>query len=236
MKQPGAPLQLQDKSRMPGAQLLAASVAHELNNIAASLRGFVELARDQAAVGADSPLGSILEEVRIGVERVAALGADVTAFAAGAASPQPVSLHECAGGLGERGAVAIGWECDASLQVHASVSAVRQAIALLGRFAAPDSGLPPTLLCHRGAAASICASCGAACDPDDVRFTLPQSAIRAGPAGMPPPDKACLSAAELRLTALDHAAHAAGGHLLLRTGRGAVSLLLPMAGIANSVT
>jgi hypothetical protein len=237
LKPPGTSPHLQDKPREPGAQLLAASVAHELNNIAASLRGFIELAREHAATDPESPLGSILEEVRIGVERVAALGADITTFAAsGTASPRPVTLDECASGRDERGTVAIAWECDAGLRVHAAITATRQAIGMLGRFLGPHPGSPPTLLCHLESAATICASCGAACAADTVRFTLLRSPTRVGPMRMPSPGKTCLSVAELRLTALDHAAHAAGGHLLLKTARGSVSLLLPMAETANSIT
>jgi hypothetical protein len=237
LKPPGASPHLQEKTREPGAQLLAASVAHELNNIAASLRGFIELAREHLVAGAESPLGSVLEEVRIGVERVAALGADITTFAAsGTASPRPVTLDECASGQDERGAAAISWECDAGLRVHVAVTATRQAIGMLARFSGPDPGSPPTLLCHRESAAAVCASCGAACAADTVRFTLLRSAHRVGPMVLPPPGKTCLSAAELRLTALDHAAHAAGGHLLLKTARGSVSLVLPMAETANFIT
>jgi hypothetical protein len=237
LKPPGASPHLQEKPREPGVPLLAASVAHELNNIAASLRGFIELAREHVVEGAESPLGSVLEEFCIGVERVAALGADITTFAAsGAASPRAVTLDECASGQDERGAVPIRWECDAGLRVHAAVTATRQAIGMLGRFAGPDPGSPPTLLCHREPAATTCASCGAACAADTVRFTLLRSATRVGPMGLPSSGKTCLSAAELRLTALDHAAHAAGGHLLLKTARGSISLLLPMAETANFIT
>lgn len=236
MKRARASLQSQDGSRRPGAELLAASVAHELNNIAASLRGFVELARDCAAATAEPPLSGIFEEVRIGVERVAALGVDLTTLAAGTASPGRVTLEECAGAMNDRAAVAIRWDCAAGLQVLAAAAAARLAIGALARFAEPDGGTSVILICHLEPAATTCASCGANCAAGAAWFTLPQSAIRGRPAGLAGPHKACLSAAELRLTALDHAIHAAGGHLLLNTGRGAISLLFPLAETAKSVT
>jgi hypothetical protein len=236
VKQARDSLPSQDKSRRPGAELLAASVAHELNNIAATLRGFVELARDSAAVNAEPPLAGIFEEVRIGVERVAALGADLTTLAAGTASPRPVTLEECADTMDDRAAVAIRWDCAAGQRVLAAAGAARLAIGTLARFAEPDGGTSAILICHLEPAATTCVSCGANCAAGAAWFTLPQSAIRGRLAGLARPDKACLSAAELRLAALDHAIHAAGGHLLLNTGRGAISLLLPLAETAKPVT
>src|SRR5258708_27947768 len=75
---------------------LAESVAHELNNIAASLFGFVELAAEQ--VDAESPLLLCLGEVRIGVARVTKLAAVLEALAEADGSTMRTAISECVGG------------------------------------------------------------------------------------------------------------------------------------------
>ena len=75
---------------------LAESVAHELNNIAASLFGFVELAAEQ--VDAESPLLRCVGEIRIGVSRVTNLAAVLEALAEVEGSSTRIAISDCVGG------------------------------------------------------------------------------------------------------------------------------------------
>src|SRR5258708_605288 len=99
---------------------LAESVAHELNNIAASLFGFVELAAEQ--VDAESPLLRCMGEIRIGVSRVTNLAAVLEALAEVAGSSTRTAISDCIGGnapADSGGGLRFNWECDPSTVVDA---------------------------------------------------------------------------------------------------------------------
>lgn len=73
-----------DDSPVPGPVLtaprLSATLAHEMNNIAASLRGFIELGEELA--GGNRPLQDIFAELRQAAVRSAALAGDLETLAA----------------------------------------------------------------------------------------------------------------------------------------------------------
>lgn len=206
---------------------LSGTVAHELNNIVAALRGFIELAQERTA-GNVALLG-VLAEVGIGVDRAAALAADL-ALLAGAAGPrEPVSIGECLQTVAQDGAGefhAIRWECPPTTVVIAHAPQVRAAAAALARLGTDADGSGAAIECRLaapGAPPASCLLCGADVGAEvlELSVRLPADVLRAL-SGRTRSRRAHLTAMELRLVALGHAAHCAGGHLL----RGADPALL----------
>src|ERR1700675_4175657 len=108
------------KPQDAGGPSLAESVAHELNNISASLFGFVELAAEE--VDAESPLLRCLGEIRIGVSRATNLAAVLEALAEVEGSPARTAISNCLGGnppVDSGGGFRLNWECDPATVVDA---------------------------------------------------------------------------------------------------------------------
>src|ERR1700744_948145 len=106
--------------REDGGTFLAESVAHELNNIAASLFGFVELAAEEVDPG--SPMLRCLGEIRIGVSRVRSLATVLEALAAVDGKSMRIAIGECVGGsalLNSGGGLRFDWKCDPATLVDA---------------------------------------------------------------------------------------------------------------------
>jgi hypothetical protein len=108
------------KPREIGGSSLAESVAHELNNIAASLFGFVELAAEEVDPGL--PVLRCLGEIRIGVSRVRNLATVLEALAEVDGNSTRIAIGECVGGnapLDSGGGLRFDWKCDPATLVDA---------------------------------------------------------------------------------------------------------------------
>ncbi len=213
---------------------LSGSVAHELNNIVAALRGFVDLAFDGVS---DNPsLVGFLGEVSIGVDRATALAADL-AMLAGTAGPRAtVPLSQCIVALtanaGDELHV-INWECDPATTVLADASQARVAAVALARLAERRSGSRSSIDCRLVAPDSpygACLQCGEQISGEIVELSvrLPADSPRAM-SGRTRGDRPRLSAMELSLAALGHAVHCSGGHLLARFDTRVLCMTLPRA-------
>src|SRR3981189_2989753 len=134
---------------------LAEGVAHELNNIAASLFGFVELAAEQ--VDAESPLLHCLGEVRIGVSRVTKLAAVLEALAEADGSTARIAIGEC---VDDKAPVDSGdvfqfnCECDPAPIGDADPDRVHRALRTLAHLGKADSTIGSDLVFTVGRAAS----------------------------------------------------------------------------------
>lgn len=203
---------------------LAGAVAHELNNALASLRGFLELARE--SVGAGAPAGAAFAEMQLAIERVAGMTTDLAALAVESGEVRSVSLTECVAG-GVRGVAApprIQWDCDATIEVMAAPGAAHLALVTLARLASPQ-GATSQLVCHMAGSRTETWKC-VACDTrigESVWFTL---ALAPGRRGGPGRTGDLPSMADIRREALLQAAHVAGGHVAAIPERDTLSVTL----------
>ena len=215
--------------RGPPADLLTATIAHELNNIVASLRGFLELAREAGAAGTSL---SAFDEISLGVKRVAELAADVEIFAGVTAPAEVVALENCLRVTeGAEPAATVRWLLPRSTRVMTEPGAAHRAFTTLARLAALGD-TAPALDCHAEPAATSltrCAVCGAECGQGAAWITLSLPKGRSGLGIAPNARRSCLTATELRFAALSRAAHHARGHLVVQNSPDSVSLVLPLA-------
>jgi hypothetical protein len=216
-----------------GGPSLAESVAHELNNIAASLFGFVELAAEE--VDAESPLLRCLGEIRIGVSRVTNLAAVLEALAQVEGSSARTAISNCLGGntpVDSGGGFRCNWECDPATVVDADPDRVHRAIrtlALLGK-ADSTSGSDLAFTVSRMAAESHCSFCSAVLPPGSVRITLIADDLRLSDTkNAGGRRRAGRTFPQLVVMGSVHATHVAGGHVALDAAHSSISLMLPSA-------
>lgn len=209
---------------------LAATLAHELNNVVASLRGFVQLG---GAMAKGNPLlQTIFTEGDLSAERVAALAADLEVLGTPAALATPVVPGDVlkmpqAGNADLRHPVPpVQWESDARTVVLVDPSrflptlgvlrrlAGNSAVAL--RFRVVDTGTPPS-----------CLTCGQALPRRSawLQQELPPGKLRTLTA---PSTRPHLSVDRLRLAVLGEAIHPAGGHLVADSHPDSLAMVLPI--------
>lgn len=202
---------------------LAESVAHELNNISASLFGFVELAAEQ--FDAESPLLPFLGEIRIGVSRVTDLAAVLEALAEVDGNSARTAISDCVGeGL------RFNWECDPATVVIADPDRVQRALRTLARLGSGDAtiGSEAVFTVGRTASESVCFFCGSVLPRGAVMIALVADVVRlfdAKTADARP--RSGRTFRELVVTASVHANHVAGGHVTLDAAHSSISLVLP---------
>jgi hypothetical protein len=217
------------RPREVGGSFLAESVAHELNNIAASLFGFVELAAEEVDPG--SSVLRCLAEIRIGVSRVRNLATVLEALAAVDGNSTRIAIGECVGGnapLDSGGGLRFDWKCDPATLVDADPERVHHALRTLTHLGRTDStiGSDRKFTVSRTASESQCSYCGAVLPAGSIEITLitdggvPTAGTRRG-AGRAFP--------QLVITGSVHATHVAGGHVALDAAHSAISLVLPAA-------
>jgi hypothetical protein len=207
---------------------LAESVAHELNNIAASLFGFVELAAEE--VDPASPVLRCLGELRIGVSRVRNLATVLEALAAVDGHSTRIAIGECVAGnapLDSGGGLRFDWKCDPATLVDVDPERVHHALRTLTHLGRTDStiGSDREFTVSRTAAESRCSYCSAVLPAGSIKITLiadglPTAGTRRG-AGRTFP--------QLVVTGSVHATHVAGGHVALEAAYSSISLVLPAA-------
>jgi signal transduction histidine kinase len=195
------------ESQQLPTRLLSATLAHELNNIVASLRGFVELGAEQARDHA--ALQRIFAEVRIGTDRAAALVAELEVLAATGGNTRPTPLRQCMA----TGAPDIQWECDGDTEVLVDPVQAQLASSLLRRIGGDRTA--PALRVRLSA--------------DAAWLMQPLPPGRGRQPRRPGGSRQHLSTAEWRLAVLRHAAHAAGGHVLRQSEPNSLVLALPLA-------
>lgn len=212
------------------ARVLSATLAHELNNIVASLRGFVELGSEMSR---DAPiLHNIFGEVRLGAERAAMLAADLEVLGAASTGTRSVSLTSLvtAAGTGDarRGP---DWHCDSRLTVLADPARGPQAIGVLQRLATHEPDHSAALRCAASVPAGVatparCAGCGAEVGDHNAWLIqpLPHGRLRAINAA---PGRAHPSTLQLRMGVLTQAAHDAGWHVVAISEPEALALVAP---------
>src|SRR5487761_2655422 len=119
-----------------GESALAQDVAHTLNNIAASLFGFAELAAENAS---GRPPPTALAELRLGVARVMQLASVLESLAAVDGISTTIAIADCVASPGAKGAsepFAVEWRCEPSTVVEADPDRIRLALRMLAQLCA----------------------------------------------------------------------------------------------------
>lgn len=209
---------------------MSAALAHELNNIAVPLRGFIDLATE-GDVTAES-VGLCLEEARIGVERMAALAFELESLAQDSIARSVVALSECfvpSDSHGRDGSHSAAPSGDQDILVNVDLGHARRAIASLrhlggGRPLAVGDALPP---------GALCVVCGAgplrAKDFVQVQVGALRPGILAAFAAPFGAEHKIRAPQRLAVAALRHIAHCAGGHVVVDACSESVSVTLPKA-------
>ena len=202
----------------PGESAMAQIVAHELNNIAASMLGFLEIGATHAS--RDSALRNSLGELRIGVDRMINLAGVLQRFGETEGCPTVVALADClpeARSSGASGGVRIDWRGDAAGSVFADPARVRSALEILVDLASSkhvSNGAPVLRIELSETAPMHCKACGRAVGARHVRVSLRNEVPRThGKSRTARDGRPSLEA--MMLDACTHLAHLGGAHAVL---------------------
>lgn len=214
---------------------LSAVLAHELNNIGVPLLGFVELAAEN---GPESELmRSYVDELRLGVARIAGLASDLESLAQVSSRPARCAIGDCMPNAEEgdrNGTWTLSWQCSASTAVKVDAFHARHAIQSLGRAAqgaaTPDA--PAALVVSIATLRSAsCAACGIAISSKRkyvlVNVQGPCLATTRGLRNPLGPQNAGRAIRKLGLAVLVHSVHHGGGHVLSDESAASLGVVFP---------
>ncbi len=219
---------------------LAAVIAHELNNIAVPLRGFIELALDKTA--RDEAVLQCIDEVRVGLDRIAALAFDLASLAPDESTSARVRLDACLEPVDSRGPARrppATWACNPQLTVVVDLNQARRAVASLTSLAM-DAGLvlEEVSTAHVPTASPSCAACGSPLPRRKAFVRVRSHGLRTAVLqAVPSPFDAThkLRGTErLAIAALVRSTHRAGGHVLVDVSAEDLSLVLPQTAASPS--
>ncbi len=216
-----------------GTEAAAATIAHELNNIAVPLRGFVDIAREIAWSGESRDADTVrqcFEEVHIGIGRISALSLELEGMAQLGSARRATRIGNCLAhleGPGSSAQLKLVWACKPGIPVNVDLNSARWAIDSMVRIVGATTVAIDTAVPHP----SKCAACEAAL-ARGKKFT------RVWTYGLRPNVLAALrdpfkrqhklrALQRLGIAALVHCTHLAGGHLIA-TGGGVLGIALPM--------
>jgi hypothetical protein len=209
---------------------LSATLAHELNNVVASLRGFVQLG---SAMAKGNPLlQTIFTEGDLSAERIAALAADLEVLAAPAAEPVPVVPGDIlkmpqTGNADLRHPVPpVHWDSEARTAVRVDPSRFLPTLGVLRRLAG-TAAAPLRFRVVDTDSPGSCLACGQALPRRSAWLLqeLPQGKLQALTGQ---PTRPQLSMDRLRLAVFGQCIHTAGGHLIVGSHPDSVGWVLPI--------
>lgn len=208
------------------SEALSAVIAHELNNIAVPLSGFIELALETAA--SDDLVRQSLKEVHIGMDRIAALARELESLAQHGSMPTAATIGECIAPI-EQGnsAVPLIWSCSPQTPVKVDLDQARRAIDSLLRLA----GTGPLAIAESAMNGLSCAACGKAFPRGKVFAQVQARGVRPATLGAirAPFDAAhkLRSMQRVTIAALVHCAHLAGCHVIARLEAESLGIVMP---------
>ncbi len=209
------------------SKALSAVIAHELNNIAVPLRGFIDLGFQPQSN--DELARQSLNELHIGLNRIGALAFQLESLAQQGSCILPSSLSDCFIAFDQTGldtGLRLQWSCSQATSVAVDVGHARRAVVSLVSL----SGSGSLLVDESAPDSRSCAVCG-------EEFASLKSWVQVEARGVrtavlnatraPFEDTQKLRAMQrLALAALSHCAHLAGGHVVIDLDRKSLSLLL----------
>jgi hypothetical protein len=209
---------------------LSGVVAHELNNIAVALGGFLDLGTAEGA-----PLDLVLQsldEARIGLERVSRLSADLQSLADADSKPVPITIGECMLASAQSSSNfsnRIVWACDRSERIQADPVHARRAVDAQVRLARSPLEFAKRVQIPAG---SACSGCGRKLSHPGGFFAVKARGLRlpGNLTARDPLDPSVKSSVVRRLTftVMVYSVHTAGGHLDLEPAEDTVTLLFPI--------
>ena len=190
------------------------AVAHDLNNIGASLLGFVELASE--ANPGNVAVNLYIDEFRLVYSRLARVAGALELLAETRVPRKSMTIRSIPAlqPLKAGAAYAIHLQCDPRLRLTVNVEFLQrtlQGLAALARSTGAEAAV--TYDVNRTDAATTCSACDAA---------VASGAVRIGA-------NIGRTARDVYWDAVIHGAHLAGGHVRWRTNRENCSVLLPVA-------
>jgi len=211
---------------------LSAVVVHELNNIGVPLRGFVDLATENAPES--ELMRSYLDELRIGVARIAALASDLESLAQGSSPLARCAIGDCMPTAQEvncNDTWEVNWQCSASTAVKVDSFHAGRAIQSLARAAqgaATQDGPTVLMVTKETLQSASCAACGTAISPKGKRVLVTAHGTRLATArALRNPlesQSAGRAIRKLGLAILVHSAHHGGGHILVDESASSLSI------------
>jgi signal transduction histidine kinase len=208
----------------------SAIIAHELNNIAAPLRGFIDLVAENPA-SADS-IRQCLDEVGVGIARIVALSHEIESLADSNSHRTLITIGDCIAHIeldDPNPSREVFWSCNPLTRINVDTFQAMRAIASLARIA---TAVALTISGDLRDDVS-CAVCGDSLSPGNRYLLIEVRAARALSVNLirNPFDSNLRVAAGLRLTSavLVHCTHLAGGHIVADEGAETMSLALPIA-------
>jgi len=188
------------------AEALSAVVAHELNNIAVPLRGFIDLALQTTA--ADDPVRHSLDELHVGLDRIGMLAYQLESLAQQSSTLSPTTIGACLAGNPHQ------------------LDHVRRSVTSLLHLAGPG----PLLIGESAGDGLACAACEKPFARGNVLEIQARGVRPAVFAAIGAPFQASqkLRAMQrLAVATLSHCVHLAGGHLVAHPSADALGIMLP---------
>jgi signal transduction histidine kinase len=224
---PKAASHRQSAIRLP-AEALSAVIAHELNNIAVPLRGFIDL--DLQTMATDDPVRHSHDELHVGLDRIRMLADQLESLGQQGFTLSPTAIGSCLASL-ERGDLEdpkrLVWSCSTLTPVKVDKDHVRRAVISLMDLA----GSVPLLIRESALDGLACAACEKPIARGRVFVQIQARGLRPAIfAAIRAPFEASqkLRAMQrLAIAALSHCGHLAGCHVVADPGAESLSIVLP---------
>ncbi len=206
-------------------------IAHELNNIAGSLRGFVDLAEEVAAP--EAPGQRYFPEQRLGVRRLTGLANTLESLAESPSQPAMVALSVCMErALENLAATRPPWtsSCPVTQAVCVDLYLAQRALRCLYQLAEVMTRGREALAFHvrqRTETESRCLACGVPIATDSIAIYVQTARSEHYVQRVKRSAHAAPSYPELIQRALVQSAHNAGGHLLGTVDSAPLGIALP---------
>lgn len=207
---------------------IAGLIAHELNNIAVPMRGFIDLAAEKAAP--DGLARQCLDEIDIGMVRVVALAHSLEGLSLRGSDPRVTTVGEClvpAESLDSRAPPRLVWTCSPKTPVTVDLDHARRAIESLVYLA----GAAPLVIDDSVLSGTACAVCGKAFPRAKSQVLIRTSGLRQTVTeALRTPFAASHKlrfAQRLNLAVLAHATHLAAGHVITEPRTESLGIALP---------
>lgn len=212
-----------------GMEQLSGLIAHELNNIAVPLSGFVGLVSEN--VHDAGAIRQCIEEVQIGIDRLSEIALELQGLAESHSVPAIIPVSDCLVTPDDDAArmpIRTRWACDAQALVVVDLQHARRVVGSLARMSNQTSVLSVGDVL---AARSTCSTCGARLSPAKSFIQVQACAVRGAIVNaIRHPFEAghkLRAPQRLMIAAFVKAAHLAGGHIVAIDGTDCVSLILP---------
>lgn len=210
------------------AEALSAVIAHELNNIAVPLRGFIDLALQTTA--ADEPVRQALDELQVGLDRIGTLAYQLESIAQQSFTLSPTTIGASLASIMQgdpEDPKRLVWSCSQLTQVKVDLDHLQRAINSLRHLGGPG----PLLIGESAMDGLACAVCGKPFARGKLFVEIQARGLR--PAIFSAIRAPFAAAHKLRamqrlaIAAFSHCGHLAGGHVIARPGAESLSIVLP---------